>query len=255
LPGDAATRAVFFPTTYGQPYADYLATSTLFIWLLSCRSAVTSLTAWLPSAIAGGDRHADVPSGAPCSSRWALLSIALCCSPAPSSPKCARCPRLDARGGGIAGVLSGLRPRPFLGTRRWLLIFACCCWVCGLRGPIGLVIPTGMLCSYYLLNRQWRQLFSFGLTAAVLLACVGAAVVMAKLSGGKRFMQDVIRMQFMGRMDGSEGVSGPLYYFTSSMGNYALAYPLALLALLGWPWANRIAAPALRWCSIALQPG
>ena len=25
----------FFPTTYGQPYADYIATSTLFTWLLS----------------------------------------------------------------------------------------------------------------------------------------------------------------------------------------------------------------------------
>ena len=43
-----------------------------------------------------------------------------------------------------------------------------------IRGPIGLVIPTGVLCSYYLLNRQWRQLFTFGLIAlALLAACVG----------------------------------------------------------------------------------
>ena len=33
-------------------------------------------------------------------------------------------------------------------------------------------------------------------------------------------------------MDGTEGASGVLYYFTSSMGNYALAYPLAVLVLL-----------------------
>ncbi|NWD91401.1 glycosyltransferase, partial [Pseudomonas sp. K5002] len=43
----------FFPTTYGQPYADYLATSTLLTWLLSVPlGQVTSLTAWLPTAIA-----------------------------------------------------------------------------------------------------------------------------------------------------------------------------------------------------------
>ncbi|MBW4980827.1 hypothetical protein KZZ05_21365, partial [Marinobacter adhaerens] len=42
------------------------------------------------------------------------------------------------------------------------------------RGPIGLVIPTGVLCSYYLINRQWRQLFTFGVLAlALLVACVG----------------------------------------------------------------------------------
>ena len=43
----------FFPTTYGQPYADYLATSTLLTWLLSLPlGQVTSLTAWLPTAMA-----------------------------------------------------------------------------------------------------------------------------------------------------------------------------------------------------------
>ena len=36
----------FFPTTYGQPYADYSATSTLLTWLLSLPfGKVTSLTA------------------------------------------------------------------------------------------------------------------------------------------------------------------------------------------------------------------
>jgi len=41
-----------FPTTYGQPYADYSAVSTLFIWLLSLPFGhVNSLSAWLPSAL------------------------------------------------------------------------------------------------------------------------------------------------------------------------------------------------------------
>jgi hypothetical protein len=62
---------------------------------------------------------------------------------------------LDARGGGICRVLSGLRPRSLLAPRRWLLASPVAVGFC-LRGPIGLVIPTGMLCSYFLLNRQWR---------------------------------------------------------------------------------------------------
>lgn len=144
----------------------------------------------------------------------------------------------------------------FGAPRRWLLIFFLLLLGFGIRGPIGLVVPTGMLCSYFLLNRQWRRLFAFGWVAAgLLVVCIGVLLLLAKLSGGPAFMQDVIRMQFMGRMDGSEGVSGSLYYFTSSMGNYALAYPLGLLALAAIFLTNpREAGPQLRlvqYCAAA----
>lgn len=44
----------FFPTTYGQPYADYSSASTLLIDLFALASGrVTTLAAWLPTAIAG----------------------------------------------------------------------------------------------------------------------------------------------------------------------------------------------------------
>jgi hypothetical protein len=68
-------------------------------------------------------------------------------------------------------------------------------------------------------------------------------------------MHDVIRMQFLGRMDGSEGSGGVLYYFTSSMGNYALAYPLAVLVLLAVVMGGRrVPDPALKlvlYCAAA----
>lgn len=69
----------FFPTTYGQPYADYLSTSTLLTWLLSLPlGRVTSLSAWLPTAIASALIVALVYRlTAPYSRRWALLSVAL----------------------------------------------------------------------------------------------------------------------------------------------------------------------------------
>ncbi|TFY87582.1 glycosyltransferase, partial [Pseudomonas kairouanensis] len=96
----------------------------------------------------------------------------------------------------------------------------------------------------------------FGLLAlALLVACVGLLLLLAKLSGGAAFMQDVIRMQFLGRMDGSEGSSGVLYYFTSSLGNYAFAYPMALLVLVALAvGGRRTPDPALQlvlYCAAA----
>lgn len=226
----------FFPTTYGQPYADYSAVTTLFIWLLSLPfGQVNAFSAWLPSAIAGSVIVTLMYRLlAPYSTRWALLSIALLLLTNTFVTE-TRAVSLDLMLAAVAFSVFylGYAADNFGVPRRWLLIFALLLLGFGIRGPIGLVVPTGMLCSYFLLNRQWQRLFGFGLLAAgLLLVCVGLLLLLAKISGGPAFMQDVIRMQFMGRMDGSEGVSGSLYYFTSSMGNYALAYPLALLALL-----------------------
>ncbi len=54
----------FFPTTYGQPYADYSGLSTVFIWLLSLPfGQVNSLSAWLPERYRrSGHRDIDVPA-------------------------------------------------------------------------------------------------------------------------------------------------------------------------------------------------
>jgi len=226
----------FFPTTYGQPYADYLSTSTLLTWLVSLPlGRVTSLSAWLPTAIASALIVTLIYRlTAPYSQRWALLSIALLLLSSTFISE-TRSVSLDQMLAAVtmAVFYLGYAHDHFASPRRlpWLLLLVLLGFA--IRGPIGLVIPTGVLCSYYLLNRQWRSLFSFGLLAlALLLACVGLLLLLAKLSGGETFMQDVIRMQFLGRMDGREGSSSVLYYFTSSLGNYALAYPLALLALL-----------------------
>ena len=249
----------FFPTTYGQPYADYLATSTLLTWLLSLPiGQVTSLTAWLPTAIASAVIVTLVYRlTAPYSQRWGLLSIALLLLSSTFISE-TRSVSLDQMLAAIALAVFylGYAHDHFDAGKRLHWLFLLLIVGFAVRGPIGLVIPTGVLCSYYLINRQWRQLFSFGLIAlALLVACVGLLLLMAKLSGGEAFMQDVIRMQFLGRMDGSEGSSGVLYYFTSSLGNYAMAYPLALLVLLAMVISGRRApGPALRlvwYCAAA----
>ncbi|WP_415768889.1 ArnT family glycosyltransferase [Pseudomonas sp. LB3P38] len=249
----------FFPTTYGQPYADYSALTTLFIWALSLPfGQVNSLTAWLPSAIAGAVIVTLMYRLlAPYSQRWALLSIALMLLTNTFVTE-TRAVSLDLMLAAVAFAVFylGYAADYFAAKRRWWLIFALLLLGFGIRGPIGLVIPTGMLCSYFLLNRQWQYFFGFGLVASVLLAvCVGVLLWLAETIGGPEFMHYVVRMQIMGRLDGSEGVSGSLYYFTRSLGNYALAYPLALLALAAvWLTTPRQAGPALRllqYCTAA----
>ena len=249
----------FFPTTYGQPYADYLATSTLLTWLLSLPlGQVTSFTAWLPTAIASALIVILVYRlTAPYSTRWGLLSVAMLALSSTFISE-TRAVSLDQMLAAVALAVFylGYAHDHFGAGKRLHLVYLLLIVGFSIRGPIGLVIPTGVLCSYYLLNRQWRQLFSFGpLALALLVACVGLLLLLAKLSGGEVFMQDVIRMQFLGRMDGSEGSSGVLYYFTSSMGNYALAYPVALLVLLAVAvGGKRTPDPALRlvlYCAAA----
>jgi len=249
----------FFPTTYGQPYADYLATSTLLTWLLSLPfGEVSSLTAWLPTSIASAVIVILVYRlTAPYSTRWGLLSIAMLLLSSTFISE-TRAVSLDQMLAAITLTVFylGYAHDHFGAAKRLHWLFLLLILGFAVRGPIGLVIPTGVLCSYYLINRQWRQLFTFGFIAlAVLAACVGLLLLLAKLSGGEDFMQDVIRMQFLGRMDGTEGSSGVLYYFTSSMGNYALAYPLALLVLLAVASGGRRAPdPALKlvlYCAAA----
>ncbi|MFJ4352824.1 ArnT family glycosyltransferase [Pseudomonas sp. NPDC089428] len=246
-----------FPTTYGQPYADYTSLSTLFIWLLSLPfGAVNGLTAWLPSAIAGALIVTLMYRLlAPFSLRWAWSSIALLLLTVTFVSE-VRAVSQDLMLAAVAFSVFylGYAHDQRGAGRRWPLVFGLLLLGFGIRGPIGLVVPTGILCSYYLLTGQWRRLLLFGALASLLLvASVGLLLWMAKVSGGQAFLDDVIRMQFMGRMDGSEGASSALYYFTSSLGNYAPAYPLAILALLAtWLGRARLQGPTLRlvgYCS------
>ncbi|MGH8350402.1 MAG: ArnT family glycosyltransferase [Pseudomonas sp.] len=250
----------FFPTTYGQPYADYSGLSTIFIWLLSLPfGQVTSLTAWLPSAIAAAIIVTLMYRLlAPYSTRWALLSIALMLLTNTFITE-TRAVSLDLMLAAVAFSVFylGYAADHFAAPRRQVLIFALLMLGFWIRGPIGLVIPTGMLCSYFLLDRQWLRLIVFGLLASALLAvCVGLLLWLADVSGGPAFLQDVIRMQFMGRMDGTEGSNDLLYYFTSSVGNYALAWPLAVLALLAVGISGRReTGPALRLLQFCVAAG
>ena len=249
----------FFPTTYGQPYADYSATSTLFTWLLSLPfGQVNALTAWLPSALASAVIVTLIYRLlAPCSRTWALCSIALLLLSNTFISE-TRAVSLDQMVAALtfAVFYLGYAHDHYQAPRRLPLILALLLLGFAIRGPIGLVVPTGVLCVYYLLGGQWRRMLGVGLMAALLLGlAIGLLLWLAHISGGPDFVQDVIRMQFMGRMDGSEGASEPLYYFTSSLGNYALAYPLAVLVLIALVFSRREPGPARRLLMYCLAGG
>ena len=250
----------FFPTTYGQPYADYSATSTLFTWLLSLPfGEVSSLTAWLPTAIAGAVIVTLIYRlVAPQSRTWALTSVAMLLLSMTFITE-TRAVSLDQMLAAVslAAFYLAYAHDHFGAPRRHAGLLALLVLGFAIRGPIGLVIPTGMLCSYYLLGGQWRRLLSVGLQALLLLVlCIGALLLLAWVSGGQGFVHEVIRMQVTGRLDGTEGASGSLYYFTSSLGNYALAYPLAVLGLIALLMNRRaLSGPSLKLVIYCLGAG
>lgn len=225
----------FFPTTYGEPYPDYSAFSTWLIYLCSLPlGQVSSFSAWLPtcvsSAVMVGLMYRLL---APYSRRWAWLSIALLLLSNTFISE-TRAVSLDQMLATVSFATFYLvyAADHFGSNRRLAAIGGLLVLGFAIRGPIGLVVPTGIVCSYYLLNGQWRRLWTFAFTACVLLLlCFSTLLLLARISGGEALLAEVIRMQVTSRMDGTEGSSPLLWYFSSSLGNYALAYPLALLVV------------------------
>lgn len=100
------------------------------------------------------------------------------------------------------------------------------------RGPIGIVIPTSIVCSYFLLEKKFREFALFApIALLIFIICVIGLLSAAWHTGGGDLVHQVIRMEALGRLDSY--VSVPFYYyFTSSIYYYALSYPLAILIII-----------------------
>lgn len=227
--------ASWFPMTYHSPYPDYPASSTFVIYVFALLAGgVNKLIAVLPTAILAaitltctyliGGLHAK---------RWGLCAVffilltgafvknarsisldiyptaitALCFYLIYSADKLNKCQRKN-----------WIYPLLFLG-----FVF---------RGPIGLVIPAGVISIYYLSNKNYKQFFYQGLIAFLILCmCTITLLMLAYHVGGSQFMQKVLQMEILGRMDNA--YLPRYFYFTNSLSNYALTYPVALLVMLG----------------------
>lgn len=224
----------FFPTTYGEPYPDYPVTGTLLIWLCSLPfGAITKFAAVLPTALAGAFNFAILYRLlARYSRQWAVIALCIQLMTATFIA--------EARSISLDQMLATLTLLTFYcvhtaheNKRRFPLYWLVLLLLAGfaVRGPLGVVIPSAVVIGYRAVNRQWRELIQFGLVALAVLIITWAALLFGamKIYGGD-FMHDVIRMQVAGRLEGRHGLP-PFYYFTSSLGNYAFAYPSAAIVL------------------------
>lgn len=238
----------WFPTTYGHPYPDYPVTSTVLIYVFAhIFGVLNKLVAVLPNAIAAAvTLTVTYCIGALQSKRWGLLGcffllLTICFL------KSARTLSLDIYLTMVTTLCfyvlyandhkNKLRvePQQFIPDERhtkkqfWIYMFLLLGFL--FRGPIGIVIPAGVVCSYYLLEKNFNELFKFGFLALlILLASTLGLLMIAQSIGGKSFVHNVMTMQIFGRMTQQ---SLPFYfYFTHAFLDYSLSFPISLCVLI-----------------------
>lgn len=238
--------ASLFPTTYGQPYADYPGTATFFSFVFATIfGAPNHLANILPTALASAGVVALiyrllVPYGR----SWALLTVLLTLLTTQLLEK-SRSVCLDQMVallcvGGFYLLHTGER----LGSRlRQLAVFPLFILGFAIRGPLGLIEVCGVVCVYWALGRpgaRVRQVLIHGIVGLVLLAaCWWLLVKLARFSGGDGFADEVFKMQVGGRLDET---GEPFYfYFQLSLYRYFPVVPLALATMvaLRQRWSER----------------
>lgn len=220
-----------FPTTYNHPYPDYPVTSTFLSYLVSKTfGELDKLTAIFPSALASALTLALVYLiGAHYNKRWGLAAVFFLLMTNAYVTE-ARTISLDQYTTLITTLCFYVVLR---GKNIFFWFFPLIVLGFAMRGPIGLIIPTGVVCVYFLLEKNLKQFFIAGVGALILLiACSLVMLGLAYHVGGASFAHDVLQMQVLGRIQGAKPL--PWYfYLIESFGAYAIAYPLAILVLLG----------------------
>lgn len=225
----------WFPTTYHQPYPDYPGASTWLIYLTSLLcGTLNKLTAILPSAMmAAGTVCLTYLIGEVQHKRWGIYAVCMLLMTAGFIRE-ARAISLDMYVTFVTTACFYLLIRDDKQHQRTSLLLFSLLLIFGffIRGPIGLVIPTSVICIYYLTKGQLKKTFIAGIFAAcLLLLCSTILLSLARYVGGQDFVQDVIRMEIAGRLN---DYHFPVYfYFLTSLSNYSLGFPFALLSILG----------------------
>ncbi|MDQ0671916.1 glycosyltransferase family 39 protein [Pseudomonas sp. W2I6] len=235
--------ASLFPTTYGEPYPDYPGTATYLSYLFArLFGAPNDLANVMPTALASAGVMALiyrllVPSGR----AWALLTVLLTALTAQLLEK-SRSVCLDQMISLLClGCFYLLHSGERLGSRlRQYAIFPLFVVAFAIRGPLGLIEVCGVACVYWALGtartRQeqialLKKVIAHGVVGLILLAgCWWALLKLARISGGDAFVDDVLRMQFTGRLD--ETGEAFYFYFKLSLYRYFPVVPLALATMI-----------------------
>ncbi|MCK4983303.1 MAG: glycosyltransferase family 39 protein, partial [Victivallaceae bacterium] len=105
------------------------------------------------------------------------------------------------------------------------------------RGPIGAVIPIGVVCACYLSTRRWKTAIAGGVLGTLVLACcIMLLIIIIYQDGGRELVKSFQASQVGNRMSSGKPF---WFYFTNAMGSYSLTYPLAFLVMGTYAWIER----------------
>jgi hypothetical protein len=222
-----------FPTIYGQPYPDYPATSTYLVYLLACLfGKVTPFLTILPGTIASALILVfTYRIGAIRNRAWGIHAVIMALFTYEFLADC-RAVSLDQYTSLAAVICFWLvYSSSVLGkTGRLWLVPPVLVAGFAFRGPIGLLIPAAVTCSFYIWPTNRRRLIIFGCTAVVLgLICGMAYLAAAKAHGGDSLVESIVHRQAAGRL--TDDRVAWYFYLINGLSSYALAYPLALLVI------------------------
>ena len=226
----------WFPRTFQQYYPDYPVTSSWMIYLLAnLFGTLNKLVAVLPSAMAASlTLVVTYCIGALHNRKWALSAVFLLILTLEFTSE-ARAIAYDQYITLVTAccfylVYSG---KLLSANRRIYLLFPLFVLGFAFRGPIGLVIPTGVVCVFYLLEKNFKNFVIVGVLSALLLViCSAIFLTIAYHTGGMSFLQEVLHTEMLNHIRDLK--SNPVYfYFIESVGAYAVTYPLMVLMLPG----------------------
>ena len=222
-----------FPTLYGKPYTDYPSPGIFLMYLSSLGgNYINMFTAAIPGAIIsaitlvlmyliGARVSKDIG--------WCSVMISFLSTEYLSQ---VRGPSLDVYVVFLTTFSFYLTYTADLDKKWKRLIMVPLCFILGFafRGPLGFMIPSAVICGYYLVNRKLKQCIIFAVLSVVLaVICMAALIFLSYFYGGKELVQCFLNDQILNRAKSNDYL---LYYFIDGLGTYAIIYPLGFFVFI-----------------------
>lgn len=222
-----------FPTLYNKPYTDYPSLGILFMYFASLGgNYINVFTAALPGAITSAITLVLIYLiGSRVSKQIGWYSVIISFLSIEYLSQI-RGPSLD-----VYVVFSSTLSFFLIYTaeldKKWRrLIIVPLCFIFGFafRGPLGFMIPSAVVCGYYLINRKLKQCIIFVvLSAALVVGCIAVLISLSYLYGGKELVECFLNDQILNRAKSNDYL---LYYFIDGLGTYAVIYPLGFFVFI-----------------------
>jgi 4-amino-4-deoxy-L-arabinose transferase-like glycosyltransferase len=224
----------FFPSTYQGVYPDYPSTSTIAIYVLALMfGKVTHFAAIFPTALTSSlILVITYRIGCLRNEKWGMYAVFMLLL-TQGFVREARTISLDQYTSLFTALSFYVAYSASQYTKHKRLFLLPILFVCGFlfRGPIGLIIPASVVCSYYLFSKQvWKLLIFGAVTICTLLILWKLSLFLASLAGGTGFAHDVASMQVFSRISGLH--KDYFYYWSNGLYSYALSFPIAVIVVV-----------------------